>query len=73
MPWVAMATPPALKHSPAQFLPWGASGAVSPGWVLPFREEGEKAGEREREREKELREEQVEIETGRGRNERLGT
>ena len=70
-PRVAMATLPVLKYSPAQFLPWGTSGAVSPGWVLSFREEGDKAGKvREREREdermrerEELREEQVENKT----------
>lgn len=68
-PRVAMATLPVLKHSPAQFLPWGTSRAVSPGSVLPSREAGR---EEEREREREEREEKRErwkCETRRGRRE----
>lgn len=69
VPWVAMATPPALKHSLAQFLPWGPEGLFHlAGCCLLGRREGRLEGERKRE--KELREEQVEIETGRGRNKR---
>lgn len=51
-PRVAMTTLPVLKYSPAQFLPWETSGAVSPGSVLASKEAGREGWKDESETER---------------------